>query len=253
MNHSFPIGLIISFITLCSHTHVFAIDENKNKLCRSTTDDILPTILNSMGLSRDSIKMDLLAMKKLPYNLNQMVAVIPKIIFEDETMLTIDAIILVVDTETGAIIQQYQEKNIIYGDAVYISSITIDTAPYLLTKDVRAFGIRIGYTGSSRPNPFSQEILSLYIPKDKQLIRVLDQICMNRFQGEWDTNCAGQFEETKSIITFEKESRHNHFNLVVKDVTTKTENVLTESDCVERTLERHEQKTVYYYNGKSYN
>lgn len=249
MNTLAHIILVTIFFVNCS----FQVESSVRFVEVKLQENLIQRVMRQVGLNEQSVKMDLVALKKLPHKPNQTVVVLPKIIFEDEMMLTLDALILVVDSETGVVIQQYKKENLIYGDAVYISSISIDTAPYLLTNDIRAFGIRVGYTGSSRANPYSEEHISLFVQEKSDLKSVLREVRVAQFNGEWDTNCAGEFHDQKSIISFETETSNGYFNLVVKTKSTTTENIPNGADCDEKTVEKQEHKTVFYFNGKSYN
>jgi hypothetical protein len=85
-------------------------------------------------------------------------------------------------------------------DAVRISGISFDTAPYQLGPDRLAFGVRSEWIGSSRPNPLMETTLSLYEPRGAALSPVLNDLVVQRSQGEWDTSCAGESVVTKRIL-----------------------------------------------------
>jgi hypothetical protein len=252
MKNSF---LILTFLLLVSkaysnHSKFF---ENQTSFQTLSSDSLKMKVLKQLGLKETELKEELFTEKVLPHSKTQTVMIIPKLISEDEGMYTIDAIILVVNNQTGKIIQKFKQENQLFSDAIYISSFTIDTAPYLVTKDIRAFGIRVNIEGSSRPNPYGEVQLSLYVQEGNSLRRVLKDELVERYNGEWDTNCAGEFHSKKSIISFETETTNGYFNLVIKDRTSTTINEDVNGECEEKLIEKHEKKTILYYNGKSYN
>jgi hypothetical protein len=247
--------LIFSFLLLGfnGYSNYSLLVENKAFSQTMSNDSLKGKVLKQLGIKETELRTDLFAVKVLPHAKAQTVMVIPKLISEDQGMFDIDAIILVVNNQTGTIIQKFKSENSLFSDAVYISSITIDTAPYMLTKEIRAFGIRVNYVGSSRPNPYQEEHLSLYVQEKNSLRRVLTDEVVERYTGEWDTNCAGEFHSKKAILSFETEITNGYFNLVIKEHTTTTINEKVNVECEEKITEKRNKKIVFYYDGKTYN
>lgn len=177
---------------------------------------------------------------------------VPKLIGEDDGMFTLDAIILVVNNQTGKIIQQFQEENTVFSDAIFISEFTIDTAPYMLTNQIRAFGIRAQYYGRSNPNPYSEVQLSLFVQEGSTLRRVLKEVTVESSIGEWNMDCNGRFEELKAILLFETEKTKGYFNLVIKERNLVRENEKIKGECEEKITHKPEKKRVLHYNGETY-
>lgn len=73
----------------------------------------------------------------------------------DSTLGDLD--VLVVDEPTGTPRQRLRISHAM-DDAVRISGISFDTAPYRLRPDRLAFGVRRDWVGSSRPNPFRKPL-----------------------------------------------------------------------------------------------
>ena len=88
---------------------------------------------------------------------------------EGHDYFVLDAYIVVIDNATGKIICKFIEPNAWTSDALMLTGISIDTGLYHLNTTTRAFGIRVDYTGSSRPNPFSETHLSLYVADKNSL------------------------------------------------------------------------------------
>ncbi len=210
-------------------------------------------ILKQLGITETELKEEFWAEKALPYAPTQTVVVVPKLIGEDEGMFTLDAIIAVVDSKTGKILQKFEETNSVFSDAVYISSFTIDTAPYMLTKEIRAFGIRANYYGRSNANPYSEVQLSLFVQEGPILRRVLKDYVVESSAGEWNMDCEGRFEELKAILLVETEKTKGYFNLVVKERSSVKLNERIKGKCEEKTTNKPEKKRVLKYDGESYN
>lgn len=116
----------------------------------------------------------------------------------DSTLGDLD--VLVVDEATGSTRHRLRIPHAMDDDAVRISGISFDTAAYRLAPDRLAFGVRREWAGSSRPNPFMETTLSLYEPRSGSLSQVLDEVIVQRSQGEWDLSCAGETIMTERIL-----------------------------------------------------
>nr|WP_323164008.1 hypothetical protein [Pseudomonas atacamensis] len=57
----------------------------------------------------------------------------------------------------------YHQPSAFLSDAIALESLELDTARYKLTPDLRAFGVRAHFKGSSRVNPLDEILLSLYV------------------------------------------------------------------------------------------
>ena len=116
----------------------------------------------------------------------------------DSTLGDLD--VLVVDEPTGTPRQRLRISHAMDDDAVRISAISFDTAPYRLGPDRLAFGVRRDWVGSSRPNPFRETTLSLYEVRGAALASVLNDLIVQRSQGEWDLSCAGHTVLTERLL-----------------------------------------------------
>ena len=119
-----------------------------------------------------------------------------------------DLELAVMDAETLEIRARLRLPDFLIGDAIQLTGITFDTAYYDLFGDGPAFGIRLDYQGSSRANPFAQQVLSLFDHRDGALRPVLENLVVARSGGEWDLNCAGRFHDISRSIEI-ADQRHN--------------------------------------------
>jgi hypothetical protein len=141
-----------------------------------------------------------------------------------------DLDVLVVEEATGDTRHRLRIPHGMDDDAVRISGLSFDTAAYRLAPDRLAFGLRREWTGSSRPNPFSETTLSLYEPQGQTLSPVLDDLIVQRSQGEWDTSCAGQTIRTERILRMIP-GRHGQDISVLERITHSTSSATKDGDC----------------------
>ena len=134
-----------------------------------------------------------------------------------------DLELLVVDSSDSAVRQRLRLPHLMNDDALYISSIAFDTARYRLAPGNMAFGLRVSLRGSSRPNPFGETTLWLFRIDDKErLAPVLDSLIVSSNQGEWDTNCAGEFHTTERTLSMVPSAGNAIADIVVDETNTTT-------------------------------
>lgn len=217
---------------------------------------LFQTVLNQLHLKEKSIHTNLYCEKILPYAKDKTVVVLPQYTADsnmDEPEFTLNAYVLIVDNTSGKILQKYYETNAWTSDAIRLDDISIDTGIYTVTGNKRAFGIRVHYTGSSGPNPYGQATLSLYIPQEDTVKRILANYSVYEYHGDWDTKCAGEFTATQSFIDIDKQHMNNNFyNLTIKDKIEKTTSTPKKDDCIDKKQPTQYKTKTLQYNGKEY-
>lgn len=133
-----------------------------------------------------------------------------------------DIELLVVDTAGFEVRQRLRLPGLMTDDALYVSNIAFDTARYHLAPKNTAFGLRLSLHGSSGPNPFGETTLWLFLIKDGQIKPVVDNIVVARNQGEWDTNCAGEFLETVRTLSMKPSESGAFADILVSEKATTT-------------------------------
>lgn len=188
-------------------------------------------VLKQLNIQPTDCYFDLVVEQIIPYSPDKSVIVIPKIIEKDENSFSCDFYVLIINNVSGLIVNKFFEPNSLISDAVRIDKISVDFAPYNLNPATRAFGIRILNEGSSRPNPYENEEISLFIPKDSLLVRVLRSYPISSITGEWDTNCTGQFVTEKKVLIISDKTTNNYCDIIVKNKVTTTNKTLVNNDC----------------------
>jgi hypothetical protein len=222
----------------------------------SQSTDHLNTVLKQLKIKNSEVHEKLFTQKILPYDKSKSVLVIPKYDINEQDneghdYFVLDAYIVVIDNATGKIICKFIEPNAWTSDALMLTGISIDTGLYHLNSTTRAFGVRVDYTGSSRPNPFSETHLSLYVTDKNSLKQVLKNYSISRSGGEWDTNCAGEFEDRNSTFDIAKVQTNNYNTIIVRSTIIKSVSTPTNDDCVSKeTTKKATSKLIF--NGKEY-
>lgn len=198
-------------------------------------------VLKKLNIKREDCYQDLVVEKILPYSKDKSVLVIPKIVEHDEGFFILDSYIVIVDNGSGKILNLFHEDKAWTSDAVSLETIVIDFAPYKLNSTTRAFGIRTRYSGSSRPNPYSVEYISLFYPENNKLIRVLKDFTIYSYTGEWDTNCNGEFYSENKFLIISDEKTNNFNNIISKVTYTTITRTFENDDCKDE--EKVEKKT----------
>lgn len=209
--------------------------------------------LQQLHLKAETCKEELITEKVLPYDKSKSIVVIPKIAIEEEDGFSLDSYILLMDNTTGRIISRFSEphgENGWESDAVRLSRITIDTAPYKIKDGERAFGIRVGFSGSSQPNPYEYESLSLFLPDGDSLRCVLKNFKISAYNGEWDTRCEGNFTDQQKSLQLSTTKTNNYYNLTVFNTITETTNILIKEECTEKNKIKTEKHILKYRNGQ---
>ncbi|WP_248738058.1 hypothetical protein [Pseudomonas sp. MWU12-2029] len=163
-----------------------------------------------------------------------------------------DLALSVVSAEVSEPLATYYKPSAFLSDAFALESVEFDTARYKLTPEIRAFGVRVVFKGSSRVNPMDETSLSLYVKEGDTLRPVLDRLVMYRYNGEWDGNCAGERASTLRTIEIGKTSSHGYADLIVKSVTTGIVGKGDPGTCDEKTTTAKPVLTTLRYDGKSY-
>ncbi|WP_439892664.1 hypothetical protein ACS7SF_09275 [Ralstonia sp. 25C] len=178
---------------------------------------------------------------------------VPLIQKEDASDNEGDLELFVLDSNNATIRQRLRLPGRMSDDAVRISSIAFDTARYQVAPGQTAFGLRITKEGSSRPNPFGETDLWLYTFEGNQLKPVLNGIVVDSNGGEWDTNCAGTFSQTKRTLGMASATHNGYANITVTETTSSSTNVVDKAgECQSR--DAKPQRTTYRlaYDGKQY-
>ena len=223
----------------------------------SEKNNLLHKVLQQLQLELSNIKKNLVVFKVQPNNPNETIVVIPEFKDSDydEHHFQLNSHIVLVNTTTANITHKYFESYKTNGwesDAVSLSEITIDTAPYNIAKNTRAFGVRVYYYGSSKANPYSNKTISLFIKSGDALKKVLHNYDVMDYGGEWDTDCLGEFIGVKKTLIISEQTNNGYFDIIVKTKITETINYKNEEGDCDDKEEIRSQKETLKFNGEVY-
>lgn len=157
------------------------------------------------------------------------------------------------NTERDIVMSRLFEAQALTGDAIAIEDIRIDTARYVLAADTRAFGLRVRYRGSSRANPYATETLQLYAAQGAKLRKVLGEIELDMDRGEWDTSCAGRFEQVRGTLSVARSANQGLADLLVQRTRTESRAEPQEGgDCAEKASPATLRSYTLRFDGESY-
>jgi hypothetical protein len=169
---------------------------------------------------------------------------------DEDAMYDVD--VLVTNSDSGAIIAHIFEPAAIISDAIGMRGITLDTAPYQLAPQTRAFGVRVVYEGASRVAPYGVTTLDLYVIDGNTLRRVVTDLTVDSNSGDWDGNCEGTFSEISRTLSFGPTTRDGYATLHVAEKKTDSTNKPAGDQCATR--EKPATRTRYdlEYDGAKY-
>lgn len=202
-------------IRLLSLTFLFCILSIELKA--QTEDEQLARVIDELKLDKDSILLDLVAVKRYPANVDLTIVCIPSIVeYGGEDFWTADVFVALVNKRSKKITYQNFKRGL-SADAIYPSKIWIDTAPYNISPNERAFAIRIETKNNSRAASFSGEEFWLMLAKAEKIERLL-QLDSETFisYGGGDCESTEIHKQKSTFVLSDKLNDKGYFDLVEK-------------------------------------
>ncbi|QEI06451.1 hypothetical protein FXN63_11870 [Pigmentiphaga aceris] len=168
-----------------------------------------------------------------------------------------DLDILVLDRASLKVQQRLSLADAMSDDAIRIEGLAFDTARYVIAPGIQAFGLRTMRNSGSRANPFNEVSLSLFAMRDGgsgPLAPVLEKLSVSRSNGEWDTNCTGEFHERNLVLAMRNEQHQGRYDIRVSQeyVSSKAELTGPDKECKETASETKKTQQTLAYDGKRY-
>ena len=173
---------------------------------------------------------------------------VPLVRTEHDSHGETDLEVLLLDSTRQDFVARLVEPNRLDWDAIYVTRLAFDTAPYRLRGDDLAFGLRISRENGSRVNPFSETQLHLYEFEARRLRLLLGELPVALSWGEWDTNCTGEFSETKGVVIItERIGNQGYRDLLLKDTRVERRTAQGDGECqtVEESTHRYQLPIEY--------
>jgi len=213
---------------------------------------IAASVANNVGIKLPAVNDDNLSAatcKQWPYQQDN---VLSAFAFDQGTEGQKTFVVAIVDGRTGKVRSSYKRR--VEEDALVefgSHSLAIDTAPYQLAKNLRAFGVRFNSAarGASCPDAAWSDELTLFVPAGSGLRPVLHGLPMSRYQA--DSGCLGNgprepiYDEAKLFLNLATTRSHGFRDLLVRAKITR----------IEKGGRKKPAKTESYllrYNGQTY-
>ncbi|WP_435263516.1 hypothetical protein [Tenacibaculum sp. nBUS_03] len=237
-----------TFFEVNSHGKITPISKEENLIDR---------VIEQLNIDVSKVKSDLVIFKNVPNTAQETIMVIPEYVNtnNDEHHYELNSHIIVVNNTTGKITHKYFESSKTNGwvsDAIQLREITIDTLPYLVSENNKAFGVKVYYYGSSKANPYRNKTISLFIKSENKLKKVLDSYDIMNYGGEWDTQCVGEFTDVKNTLLMTKEKTNEYFNILIKSKVTNTINNVGDNGECDFKEKITTMSEVLKFNGEKY-
>ena len=213
----------------------------------------LPQILASAYGTEQPVALEKVVCKVWPARSELTLVAVPLPRVEQDGYGETDLELLVVGSASGEVSVRKLLPGELNWDAVYVSGISFDTAPYWVSERRLAFGVRVSREGSSRANPFSEQSLNLYVLDGDAIRPVLSDLVMAESVGEWDTNCAGTWREmSRTLALAERPGLNGYHDLVLREKRAFNRDEARGDEC--ETVEGYNQKQRYRlsYDGERY-
>ncbi|WBU60263.1 hypothetical protein [Paracoccus albus] len=165
-----------------------------------------------------------------------------------------DLDLVVMNHETLEIQAREVFSDFLFGDAVALTGMSFDTAYYDVFGHGPAFGLRLDYRTSSRPNPYAHQALWLFDYGPDGPRPILENLIVWQQGGEWDATCEGEFYELSRVLQI-SEARHNGAaDIVVKTDAEQSTNDEVDGECVrtEFTSQDPARPISLEYDGEAY-
>lgn len=192
---------------------------------------------------------ELIVEKVVPNSKNEIILVLPEFLDSAEMYYTLKTWIVIAENSGKILSKTFINME---SDAVVLTRFSIDTAPYQISENSRAFGIRTVYRGSSRANPYDYESISLFIQQSNELKIILKDFVLEQFDGEWDTNCAGEFNHQQKVLIVSNNLTNGYYNITVKNKITKENTFVDKLGECDGNQVTTTEKTVLKYQNDGY-
>jgi len=140
---------------------------------------------------------------------------------------------MLVDDATGEEVSEFDDFPISTVDAISPRTVDIDTAAFKVTNEDLAFGLRIKQQNSSSVNPFSEEMLNLYLSNGTVIRNILAGLVTSGFSGEGGEQCTFERDNNTAVISILKTESNKFHDLKVRQEITSRVSRISRGSCVE--------------------
>ena len=156
-----------------------------------------------------------------------------------------------VKSDSGEIVNRLFQESAFSSDAIRLNGITIDTAPYNLAKNLRAFGVTAGFSNSSALNSWEHTQINLYVAQGSGLKQVLENLVLVKRLYELDADCATSATITLRTLAIATTGSHGYADLNIREKTTEIKGRKEKNECNE-TEKTFSNSYTLRFNGERY-
>ncbi len=165
-----------------------------------------------------------------------------------------DLYIKLSNAKNGKLIAKLCQKGALSSDAMSLKNISIDTAPYILSETMHAFGVRASYGNNSGSNPASTGTITLFgisAGKMRQLLKTTDT---GGYFSELSPNeeCQGTYSESNLTIGISSNQHNGLSDLLLTKVEKEGKLMKTPSDCVKKSSYKKVTNSTLTFSGIEY-
>ncbi|WP_394560411.1 hypothetical protein [Aquipseudomonas alcaligenes] len=213
----------------------------------------LPQILANAYSPEQGVVLEQVVCKVWPARSELTLVAVPLVRAEDDGYGETDLELLVVGSVSGQVSMRSLLPGALDWDAIYVSGIAFDTAPYWVSEKRLAFGVRVSRENSSRAYPFSEQSLNLYVLDGDAIRPVLSDLVMAEGSGEWDTGCTGEWNAMKRTLALAEQPGPSGYNdIILREKRTFSSAEVRGDECASVEENRGQRRHRLAYDGERY-
>lgn len=165
-----------------------------------------------------------------------------------------DLYVELLDGPDGKRIAGFCEPGALASDSIGLSAISIDTARYVLSKKMHAFGVRASYGHRSNSNPADVGSTTLFGVSDRKISRLIKTMGTDQYFSEISLmeECQGTFTQRRVLIAVSEFEHYGLADLTVSTIESEGSFKQSGDDCTEVPTDRKVSKKTLVFDGKEY-
>ncbi|MDH7447578.1 hypothetical protein [Aquimarina sp. 2201CG14-23] len=247
----------VSILMLCIVTSCVVKKTGKKSTTTFSQETLVSSALKVLNI--DASRTDFVFSKITPNNLEETIIVIPEVVNEEDEVYELNTNIVIANNKTGKITHHYFESsktNGWYSDAIFIESIEIDTTNYKLNRSKNAFGVIVKKRSMSQPNPYNEEIISLFTKEKGGIKKILDSYIIYEDSGIVNVNmnaCYADFKIVANKLSVGDTKTNGYFDILVhKTITQRNFRDDENGECNPKEKIIATEETLLRFNKKEY-
>lgn len=157
-----------------------------------------------------------------------------------------------VDTAAGRVLDRQRRQRPPQPDGSALTGVEIDTGTPSLAPKLPSVALRLQHAGPSPERLDSRELLTLHAVAGDMLRPVLVDHPVWTLRGAWDTRCAGEFTETRTVLKTGSGRSHGHVDLVAHTVEDRRTTRQQGDECVDRKAAPVTRRETLRHDGRAY-